>query len=108
LVIEGSGVAPCALSLRSFVQQKRVQINPQEREEQARQALMKDIDDFINERFVMAQRVICKEGCKKLWHGDVVMTYGASQVVMRILLEAYEVRVLRTPGHIFNHWVDIL
>jgi translation initiation factor 2B subunit (eIF-2B alpha/beta/delta family) len=68
-----------------------LQINPQEGEDRARQRLMTDIDDFIHERFVMAQRVICEEGRRKLWDGDVVMTYGVSQVVMRILLKAHEV-----------------
>ena len=72
--------------------QRGVQVPVAEGEEAARARITRAIDDFVQEKFVMAQRVLCEEACKKLWDGDVVMTFGASQVVMEILLAAHAVR----------------
>lgn len=73
-----------------------VQVPVAEGEEAARARIVRAIDDFVQEKFVIAQRVLCEEACNKLWDGDVIMTYGASQVVMEILLAAHQVRLLHT------------
>ncbi|OIT35364.1 PREDICTED: translation initiation factor eIF-2B subunit delta-like isoform X2 [Nicotiana attenuata] len=59
-------------------------------ESEAKAALYSDIERFINEKIVLADRVITRQAVTKVRDGDVLLTFGSSSVVEMILLHAYE------------------
>ncbi|XP_027769425.1 translation initiation factor eIF-2B subunit delta-like isoform X2 [Solanum pennellii] len=59
-------------------------------ESEAKAALYSDIERFMNEKIVLAGRVITRQAVMKIRDGDVLLTYGSSSVVEMILLHAYE------------------
>ncbi|KAK8686655.1 hypothetical protein V6N13_125678 [Hibiscus sabdariffa] len=60
-------------------------------ESEAKAALCSDIDRFINEKIVLADKVILRHAATKIRDGDVLLTYGSSCVVEMILLYAHEI-----------------
>ncbi|KAK8555649.1 hypothetical protein V6N13_046176 [Hibiscus sabdariffa] len=59
-------------------------------ESEAKATLVSDIDRFINEKIIVAEKVIVKHAVTKIRDGDVLLTYGASSAVEMILLHAHE------------------
>lgn len=59
-------------------------------ESEAKAALCSDIERFMNEKIVLADRVITRQAVMKIRDGDILLTYGSSSVVEMILLHAYE------------------
>ncbi|XP_020532363.1 translation initiation factor eIF-2B subunit delta isoform X2 [Jatropha curcas] len=59
-------------------------------ESEAKASLRSDIDRFINEKIVLADKVIVRHAASKIRDGDVLLTYGSSCVVEMILLYAHE------------------
>ncbi|RZS04920.1 hypothetical protein BHM03_00035363 [Ensete ventricosum] len=58
---------------------------------QAKSSLQSDIDRFINEKIVIADKVIIRHAVTKIRDGDVLLTYGLSCVVEMLLVYAHEV-----------------
>lgn len=59
-------------------------------ESEAKASLQSDIYNFINEKIILADKVIVNHAVTKIRDGDVLLTYGASSVVEMILLHAHE------------------
>ncbi|CAL5374372.1 unnamed protein product [Camellia sinensis] len=59
-------------------------------ESEAKATLYSDIDRFINEKIVLADKVIVRHASTKIRDGDVLLTYGSSLVVEMVLLYAHE------------------
>ncbi|KAK9288925.1 hypothetical protein L1049_017396 [Liquidambar formosana] len=59
-------------------------------ESEAKSSLCSDIDRFINEKIVLADKVIVRYANTKIRDGDVLLTYGSSSLVEMILLYAHE------------------
>ncbi|XVF50661.1 hypothetical protein PTKIN_Ptkin04bG0119800 [Pterospermum kingtungense] len=59
-------------------------------ESEAKAALCSDIGRFINEKILLADKVIVRHAATKVRDGDVLLTYGSSFVVEMILLYAHE------------------
>lgn len=59
-------------------------------ESEAKSTLLTDIDDFINEKILLADKLIVKHAVTKVRNGDVLLTYGSSSAVEMILLHAHE------------------
>lgn len=59
-------------------------------ESEAKALLQSDIDRFINEKIILADKVIVKHAVTKIRDGDVLLTYGLSSVVEMILISAHE------------------
>ncbi|KAK7304201.1 hypothetical protein RJT34_15320 [Clitoria ternatea] len=57
---------------------------------EAKAALCSDINRFINEKIILADKVIVGHAATKVRDGDVVLTYGSSCVVEMILLYAHD------------------
>ncbi|KAG7942052.1 hypothetical protein I3843_16G079400 [Carya illinoinensis] len=57
---------------------------------EAKAALCSDIERFINEKILLAEKVIVGHAVTKIRDGDVLLTYGSSSVVEMILLHAHE------------------
>ncbi|KAM0982884.1 hypothetical protein EV1_015621 [Malus domestica] len=59
-------------------------------ESDAKSTLCSEIDRFINEKIILADKVIVGHASTKVRDGDVLLTYGSSCVVEMILLYAHE------------------
>ncbi|KAH7661690.1 translation initiation factor eIF-2B subunit delta protein [Dioscorea alata] len=59
-------------------------------ESEAKFTLQSDIDRFINEKILLAEKVIVRHAVEKIRNGDVLLTYGWSSVVEMLLLYAHE------------------
>ncbi|XP_058179431.1 uncharacterized protein LOC131298136 isoform X3 [Rhododendron vialii] len=59
-------------------------------ESEAKSSLVSDIDRFISEKIILADRVIVRHAVTKIRDGDVLLTYGSSSAVEMILLHAHE------------------
>ncbi|KAF5445375.1 hypothetical protein F2P56_034426 [Juglans regia] len=70
---------------------------------EAKAALCSDIERFINEKILLAEKVIVGHAVTKIRDGDVLLTYGSSSVVEMILLHAHEMgkqfRVVVVDSH---------
>jgi translation initiation factor eIF-2B subunit delta len=71
-----------------YVKAKVGAIPPGMDEEDAKAELMRAIDSFISDRIINAQSAIADFGTRRISNGDVVLTYGMSSVVERILIQA--------------------
>ncbi|XP_004513357.1 uncharacterized protein [Cicer arietinum] len=59
-------------------------------ESEAKTSLQSDIERFISEKIILANKVIVKHAVTKIRDGDVLLTYGSSLAVEMILLHAHE------------------
>ena len=59
---------------------------------EAKASLCSDIDRYINEKIILADKVIIRHAVTKIRDGDVLLTYGSSSLIEAILLHAYELR----------------
>ncbi|XP_073006106.1 uncharacterized protein [Typha latifolia] len=59
-------------------------------ESEAKSCLQSDIDRFIAEKIVLADKVIVRHAVTKIRDGDVLLTYASSSVVEMILTYAHE------------------
>ncbi|TKY64970.1 Translation initiation factor eIF-2B subunit delta [Spatholobus suberectus] len=59
-------------------------------ESESKTSLQSDIERFINEKIILANKVIVKHAVTKVRDGDVLLTYGSSSAVEMILLHAHE------------------
>ncbi|XP_068305777.1 uncharacterized protein [Pyrus communis] len=59
-------------------------------ESEAKSTLCSEIDRFINEKIILADKVIVRHASTKVRDGDVLLTYGSSCVVEMILLYAHD------------------
>ncbi|KAL0430362.1 UNVERIFIED_CONTAM: Translation initiation factor eIF-2B subunit delta [Sesamum radiatum] len=59
-------------------------------ESEAKANLISDIERFINEKIIIADKVIVKHAVTKIRDGDVLLTYASSSAVEMILVQAYE------------------
>lgn len=59
-------------------------------EAEAKASLISDIDRFISEKIILADKVIVKHAVTKIRDGDVLLTYGSSSAVEMILMHAHE------------------
>lgn len=59
-------------------------------ESEAKANLSSEINHFINEKILLADKVIVRHAVTKVRDGDVLLTYGSSSAVEMILLHAHE------------------
>ncbi|KAL2241596.1 UNVERIFIED_CONTAM: Translation initiation factor eIF-2B subunit delta [Sesamum indicum] len=59
-------------------------------ESEAKVHLISDIDRFISEKIILADKVIVKHAVTKIRDGDVLLTYASSSAVEMMLLHAHE------------------
>ncbi|XP_057967349.1 uncharacterized protein LOC131157309 [Malania oleifera] len=59
-------------------------------ESEAKATLQSDIDRFINEKIILADKVIVRHAVTKIRDGDVLLTYGSPCAIEMILLYAHE------------------
>ncbi|KAL5167531.1 Translation initiation factor eIF-2B subunit delta [Glycine soja] len=58
-------------------------------ESESKTSLQSDIERFIYEKIILANKVIVKHAVTKIRDGDVLLTYGSSSAVEMILLHAH-------------------
>ncbi|XP_004306028.1 PREDICTED: translation initiation factor eIF-2B subunit delta [Fragaria vesca subsp. vesca] len=59
-------------------------------ESEAKASLLSDIEQFVSEKILLADKVIVKHAVTKIRDGDVLLTYGSSTVVEMLLVHAHE------------------
>lgn len=64
-------------------------VDPSTSESQAKADLCSGIDNYIEERITLADRVIVESAMEKICDGDIILTYAKSSIVQRILIEAF-------------------
>lgn len=75
-----------------FLKARIAKITLTQSESEAKTSLCTDIDRYINEKIVLADKVIVKHAVTKIRDGDVLLTYGSSSIIEMILLHAHELR----------------
>ncbi|RYQ85564.1 hypothetical protein Ahy_B10g105136 [Arachis hypogaea] len=73
-----------------FVKSRIAKLPLSHSESEAKATLYSDIDRFINEKIILAAKVIVGHAATKVRDGDVLLIYGSSSVVEMILLYAHE------------------
>ncbi|CAI9777493.1 unnamed protein product [Fraxinus pennsylvanica] len=74
----------------SFLKPKIPELSSTMSESEAKASLLSDIDRFINEKIILAEKVIVRLAVTKIRDGDVLLTHGSSSVVEMIFLCAQE------------------
>ncbi|XP_073279807.1 translation initiation factor eIF2B subunit delta-like [Primulina huaijiensis] len=59
-------------------------------ESEAKASLISDIEHFISEKIILADKVIVNHAVTKIRDGDVLLTYASSSAVEMVLLHAHE------------------
>lgn len=62
-------------------------------QDKAKETLIGKIDQYIEERIVLASQVIAQHGVSKISDGDVILTHGSSSVIETILKLAYDLQI---------------
>ncbi|KAI0269192.1 hypothetical protein BC834DRAFT_865240 [Gloeopeniophorella convolvens] len=83
---------PMSVTMGNAIRQLKLEIsgsNIDLPEQDAKDELCGQIDNYIRDRIIMADQVIQETATKKIHDGDVVLTYARSSVVQKVLLEAW-------------------
>ncbi|KAI3504730.1 hypothetical protein L1887_26414 [Cichorium endivia] len=75
-----------------FLKARITKIPLTQTESEAKTSLCSDIDRYINEKILLADKVIVGHAVTKIRDGDVLLTYGSSSLIEMILLHAHELR----------------
>ncbi|XP_047334236.1 translation initiation factor eIF-2B subunit delta-like [Impatiens glandulifera] len=59
-------------------------------ESESKTSLLSDIDRFISEKIILADKVIVRHAVTKIREGDVLLTYGSSSAVEMLFVYAHE------------------
>lgn len=73
-----------------FVKSRIAKLPLSHTEAEAKASLCSDIDRFINEKIILANKVIVGHAATKVRDGDVLLIYGSACVVEMILLYAHD------------------
>lgn len=85
-------VRPMAISMANAVRSIRHYISvipPEAAEHEAQGMMCNHIDNYIMNRFDLADRLIISHGASKIADGDVILTYARSVVVRDLLLSSW-------------------
>lgn len=74
-----------------------MQVSPAEDDEVARRQIMKAMDNFVNEKFIFAEKMVVQHACSKIVEGDIIVTYNHSSIIESILLQAKQVCMRHVP-----------
>lgn len=72
-----------------FLNKEITGVSSSQREEEAKSELRAAIDRYVKEKIVLAAQAISRFACQKISNGDVILVYGCSSLVSRILQEAW-------------------
>ncbi|XP_063079655.1 translation initiation factor eIF-2B subunit delta [Engraulis encrasicolus] len=73
-----------------YIKKEISHIPSQCKEEEAKTKLVECIDAYINEKIILAAKVISEYAIEKISDGDIILIYGCSSLVNHILCEALE------------------
>uniref|UniRef100_A0A4X1TPZ4 Translation initiation factor eIF2B subunit delta n=1 Tax=Sus scrofa TaxID=9823 RepID=A0A4X1TPZ4_PIG len=72
-----------------FLNKEITGVSSSKREEEAKSELRAAIDQYVQEKIVLAAQAISRFAYEKISNGDVILVYGCSSLVSRILQEAW-------------------
>ncbi|GER25114.1 translation initiation factor 2b, partial [Striga asiatica] len=73
-----------------FLKSRVTNLSPNLSEAEAKAHLISNIDRFIEEKIILADKVIVKHAVTKIRDNDVLLTYGSSSAVEMIFSQAHE------------------
>ncbi|XP_058757316.1 uncharacterized protein LOC131630553 isoform X1 [Vicia villosa] len=73
-----------------FLKSRISQLPRTQSESESKTSLQSDIERFIYEKIILADKMIVKHAVTKIRDGDVLLTYGSSSAVEMILLHAHK------------------
>lgn len=74
----------------SFLKKRIASLPSDLSESEAKTNILSDIERFINEKIILADKAIVKHAVTKIRDGDVLLTYASSSAVEMMLLHAHE------------------
>ncbi|KAJ3781920.1 hypothetical protein GGU11DRAFT_245839 [Lentinula aff. detonsa] len=83
---------PMSVTMGNAIRQLKLEISGSDidlPEQDAKDALCQEIDNYIRDRIIIADEVIEDLAVKKIKDGDVVLTYARSSLVEKIILRAH-------------------
>ncbi|KAH0840110.1 hypothetical protein J3R83DRAFT_1084 [Lanmaoa asiatica] len=83
---------PMSVSMGNAIRELKLEISGSDidlPEQDAKDALCDTIDNYIQDRILLADQVIQETAGRKIKDGDVVLTYARSSVVEKVLLHAW-------------------
>ncbi|KAK7695599.1 hypothetical protein QCA50_000235 [Cerrena zonata] len=83
---------PMSVTMGNAIRQLKLDISKTDidlPEQDAKDALCQEIDNYIRDRIIIADQVIEETASKKIKDGDVILTYARSSVVQKVLLGAH-------------------
>ncbi|XP_024408349.2 translation initiation factor eIF2B subunit delta isoform X2 [Desmodus rotundus] len=72
-----------------FLNKEITGVSSSKREDEAKSELQASIDHYVKEKIVLAAQAISRFAYQKISNGDVILVYGCSSLVSRILQEAW-------------------
>lgn len=84
---------PLSISMGNAIRPLKTQItnlSSTVSESEAKTILCSNIDRYINEKIIIADKVIVDHAATKVSNGDVLLTYGASSIVEMVFVRAHE------------------
>merc|ERR1719348_2909909 len=84
---------PLSISMQNAIRYLKKEITCLDKNlciEEARDAILERIDDFININFILHPKAISETANKKIKSGDVILTFSYSKLVEKVLLDAVE------------------
>nr|GAT53879.1 predicted protein [Mycena chlorophos] len=83
---------PMSVTMGNAIRQLKLEISGSDidlPEQDAKDLLCQQIDDYIRDRIIVADDVISDFAFKKIKDGDVILTFARSSIVEKVLLEAH-------------------
>ena len=104
-----------SVSQGSFIKFAKTQITKLDRkwsESEAKTRLLETIDDYRNEKIVLAGEAILEKARDKIKNGDVIMTYSCSSIIAKVLVDAkkrgVDMSVIVVGGRPKNEGLELL
>eukprot|EP00118_Oscarella_pearsei_P011181 m.73224 g.73224 ORF g.73224 m.73224 type:complete len:499 (+) comp35828_c0_seq9:28-1524(+) len=97
---------PLSVSMGNAIKHIKLHIStipPEKPEDEAKEDLCELIDTYLREKIILAGQAISQTYAqKKIYDGDVILTYACSSIVLRVLKEAHDngkkIRVIVVDG----------
>ncbi|CAK4706504.1 unnamed protein product [Aphanomyces euteiches] len=68
-------------------------LDPAKGDDDAKQFILEEIDQYIQTRIVMSMTAVSKFACSKIVDGDVILTYARADVIEMLLKQAHDDKV---------------
>ncbi|KAF0698145.1 Aste57867_11213 [Aphanomyces stellatus] len=68
-------------------------LDPTKGDDDAKQFVLEEIDQYIQNRILMAMTAVSKFSCSKIVDGDVILTYARADIIEMLLKQAFDEKI---------------